>query len=197
MLIDILGAIVVVLRGGRFRIPPTGGCRECGLPDVLSNLSPFPSTYPNHTNTRWSQIVCKLRLFKNQRCVDCVVVHPRLCERLLLVTRTLSRAHQTNCRVRVQAFVQASSIMIYTTGDELYLNNIESTLFSVCNVKDVVETVWKMNSLYSPQVCSALHCIEPLSWGSLVLTPTYNICCFYPDQSLCDQLWGFVFINQL
>ena len=204
MLIDILGAIVVVLCGGRFRIPPTGGCRECRLPGVLSNLSQFPFHPPKSHKHTWrllcktvTQIVCKLRLFKNQRCVDCVVVHPRLCERLLLVTRTLSRAHQTNCRVRVQAFVQASSIMIYTTGDELYLNNIESTLFSVCNVKDVVETVWKMNSLYRPQVCSALHCIEPLSWGSLVLTPTYKICCFYPDQSLCDLLWGFVFINQL
>ena len=126
MLIDILGAIVVVLCGGRFRIPPTGGCRECGLPDVLSNLSPFPTTHPNHTNTRWSQIVCKLRLFKNQRCVDCVVVHPRLCERLLLVTRTLSRAHQTNCRVRVQAFVQASSIMTYTATGAIVVKHLDA-----------------------------------------------------------------------
>ena len=130
-----------------FEFPPPGVAVSVGYLTYFPMYHLFPSTLPNHTNTlgdfcaRWSQILCKLRLFKNQRCVDCVVVHPRLCERLLLVTRTLSRAHQTNCRVRVQAFVQASSIMIYTTGDELYLNNIESTLFSVCNVKDVVETV--------------------------------------------------------
>ena len=133
MLIDILGAIVVVLCGGRFRIPPTGGCRECRLPGVLSNLSQFPFHPPKSHKHTWrllcktvTQIVCKLRLFKNQRCVDCVVVHPRLCERLLLVTRTLSRAHQTNCRVRVQAFVQASSIMTYTATGAIVVKHLDA-----------------------------------------------------------------------
>ena len=78
MHMDILGAIVVVLCGGRFRIPPTGGCRECGLPDVLSNLSPFPFHLPPTQITQ-----TPLETFVQDGHTNCVQVEvvqePKMC----------------------------------------------------------------------------------------------------------------------
>ena len=165
MLIDILGAIVVVLCGGRFRIPPTGSCHECGLPDVLSNLSPFPfhppkshkhkmvtncvqveivqepklcwlrgsaralvqalvtrtSPHPPKTHKHTRRLLCKIvtRCEQIETCIDCVVVHAHLCKHW-------SRAHQNNCRVRVQAFVQASWIMIYVTTGAIIVKHLDA-----------------------------------------------------------------------